>query len=140
MPDGSKAYVANKDDRRFVTVVDLEARAVIGRVPMPNGTQGITASPDGTRVLAMDLAEPKFVVIDTSTDEIVDTIEAADNTIGPFRARFSPTGDKLITVNDEDSMANIYSGEDLSQPQRTLEVGAQPFGIAFAADGSTASV
>lgn len=140
LPDGSKAYVANKDDRHFVSVIDLGARAMIGRVPMPNGTQGITASPDGTRVLAMDLIEPKFVVIDTSTDEIVDTIEATDNTVGPFRARFSPSGNRLITVNDEDSLANIYDGHDLSQPQQIVEVGAQPFGIAFAADGSTALV
>ena len=118
LPDGSKAYVANKDDRRFVTVIDLIARKIIGRVPMPNGTQGITASPDGTRVLAMDLVEPKFVVINTSTDKIVDTIDVEGGSIGPFRARFSPSGDTLITINDEDSQANIYSGQDLSQRSR----------------------
>jgi DNA-binding beta-propeller fold protein YncE len=35
LPDGSKAYVANKDDKPFVTVLDLKARKQIGRVPMP---------------------------------------------------------------------------------------------------------
>jgi DNA-binding beta-propeller fold protein YncE len=58
LPDGSKAYVANKDDKPFVTVLDLTARKQIATVPMPRGTQGIAASPDGTRVIAMDFAQP----------------------------------------------------------------------------------
>ncbi len=140
LQDGSKAYVANKDDRRFISVIDLKAKKIIGRVPMPNGTQGIALSPDGTRVLAMDLVEPRFYVIDTATDEIVNTVEPANNSIGPFRARYSPSGDTLITVYDKDSLANIYNGQDLSQPQQIVEVGEQPFGIAYAVDGSTALV
>jgi DNA-binding beta-propeller fold protein YncE len=140
LPDGSKAYVANKDDRKFISVIDLKGRKMIGQVPMPNGTQGITLTPDGMRVLAIDYEEPKLYLIDTSSDEIVQTVEIADNSIGPFRARFSPNGDTLITINDEDRLANIYSGQDLSQPQQTLEVGEQPFGIAYSFDGSTALV
>jgi DNA-binding beta-propeller fold protein YncE len=139
LPDGSKAYVANKDDRKFISVIDLKKREMVGRVPMPNGTQGITLSPDGKRVLAIDYKEPKFYVIDTTTDEIVETVNIKDNSIGPFRIRFSPDGGKLITVNDEDSLVNIYDGQDLSQ-QQTLKVGEQPFGIAYSGDGSTALV
>src|SRR4030095_934557 len=41
LPDGSKAYVANKNDRLFVSVIDIKARKMIGQVPMPKGTQGI---------------------------------------------------------------------------------------------------
>jgi DNA-binding beta-propeller fold protein YncE len=140
LPDGSKAYVANKDDRAFVSVIDLAARKMVGRVPMPNGTQGITASPDGKRVLAMDFAEPKFVVIDTATDEIVDTVMVEGNSIGPFRARYSPDGETLITVNHIDGLANLYDGRDLSSKQRRLEVGEQPFGIAYPPAGTTALV
>jgi DNA-binding beta-propeller fold protein YncE len=140
LADGSKAYVANKDDVPFVSVVDLQTRKLIGRVPMPNGTQGITASPDGTRVLAMDFTEPKFYVIDTATDEIVETVEVARNSIGPFRARFSPDGSTLITVNHVDSLANVYDGRDLAKPQQVHEVGAQAFGIAYAPDGRTALI
>src|SRR5262249_61483770 len=92
LPDGSKAYVANKNDRLFVSVIDLKARKMIGRVPMPKGTQGITASPDGKRVLAIDYADPRFYVIDTATDKIIDTVAVEKNAIGPFRARYSPDG------------------------------------------------
>jgi DNA-binding beta-propeller fold protein YncE len=113
---------------------------MVGRIPMPNGTQGIAASPDGRRVLAMDFAAPQFAVIDTRTDEIVETVAVSDNSIGPFRARYSPDGNVLITVNHVDSLANVFDGRDLSKVQRVLEVGQQPFGIAYTADGETALV
>src|SRR5262245_20955315 len=77
LPDGSKAYVANKDDRPFVSVIDLHGKRMIGTVPMPTGTQGITASPDGKRVLALDLVSPRIAVIDTRTDTVVDEIVLA---------------------------------------------------------------
>ena len=140
LPDGSKAYVANKDDRKFVSVIDLKKREMIGKIPMPNGTQGITVSPDGKRVIAIDFSEPRFVVVDTATDEIVDTVALAGNSVGPFRARYSPDGGTLITVNHIDSLANIFDGRDLDKKQATLQVGAQAFGIAYAPDGKTALV
>lgn len=140
LADGSKAYVANKDDVPFVSVVDLATRELVGRVPMPNGTQGITASPDGRRVLAMDFTQPKFYVIDTASDTIVETIEVERSSIGPFRARFSPDGDTLITVSHVDALANVYDGRNLGKAQHVLEVGAQPFGIAYAPDGRTALI
>ena len=58
LPNASKAYVENKNDRPFVTVIDLKARKVIGHIPVPNGTEGIAASPDGKRVMALDYKEP----------------------------------------------------------------------------------
>jgi YVTN family beta-propeller protein len=140
LPDGSKAYVANKNDRDFVSVIDLRARTMIARIPMPNGTQGITVSPDGERVLAVDFREPKFVVVDTASDEIVATVHLDGNSVGPFRARFSPDGATLVTVNHIDNLANVFDGRDLSKKQRVLEVGRQPFGIAYGPDGRTVLV
>ncbi|HET9220430.1 MAG TPA: cytochrome D1 domain-containing protein [Terriglobia bacterium] len=140
LPDGSKAYVANKNDRMFVSIIDLKARKMIGRVPMPKGTQGITASPDGKRVIAIDFTDPKFYVIDTATDKIVDTVTVDRNTIGPFRARYSPDGATLMTVNHMNALANIFDAKNLHASQKTLTVGQQAFGIAFSADGKTALV
>jgi len=140
LPDGSKAYVANKNDRMFVSVIDLKTRQMTGRVPMPKGTQGITASPDGKRVLAIDFTDPQFYVIDTATDKIIDTIVVEKNTIGPFRARYSPDGSVLITVNHMNALANIFDPRNLHAPQKTLTVGRQAFGIAYSADGKTALV
>jgi len=140
LPDGSKAYVANKNDRLFVTVIDLKARKLVARVPMPKGTQGITASPDGKRVVAIDFTDPQFYIIDTATDKVIDTVVVEKNTIGPFRARYSPDGTMLITVNHMNALANIFDAKNLHSPQKTLTVGSQAFGIAYSADGKTALV
>jgi len=140
LPDGSKAYVANKNDRMFVSVIDLKARKMVGRVPMPKGTQGITASPDGKRVLAIDYTDPQFYVIDTATDKIIDTVVVEKNTVGPFRARYSPDGSILMTANHMNALANIFDARNFHAAQKTMPVGQQAFGIAFSADGKTALV
>jgi YVTN family beta-propeller protein len=140
LPDGSKAYVANKNDRMFVSVIDLKTRKLVGRVPMAKGTQGITASPDGKQVLAIDYTDPKFYVIDTATDKIIDTVAVDKNTVGPFRARYSPDGSILITANHVNAIANIFDAHNLHAPQKTVAVGQQAFGIAYSADGKTALV
>ena len=140
LPDGSKAYVANKNDRLFVSVIDIKARKMIGKVDMPNGTQGIAVSPDGKRVLAVDYKDPKFMVIDTATDKIVDTVAVEKNQTGPFRVRYSPDGSKLVTCDSQAGLANILSTADLHGKQTVLTVGKTPFGIAFSADSKTALV
>lgn len=137
-PDGTKAYVANKDDRKFVSVIDLKARKMTGQIPMPKGTQGITMSPDGKRVVAIDFTDPKFYVIDTASDKIIDTVAVQQNTIGPFRARYSQDGNTLITVNASNALANIIDMR--TGAQQVLKVGPQAFGVAFSADGNTALV
>ena len=140
LPDGSKAYVANKNDRLFVSVIDIKARKMTGKIDMPNGTQGITVSTDGKRVLAVDYREPKFVVIDTATDKIVDTVAVEQNRTGPFRVKYSPDGSKLVTCDSQAGLANILNTADLHGKQTVLTVGKTPFGIAFSADSKTALV
>jgi len=138
--DGSKAYVANKNDRKFISVIDLPAKKMIGKIPMPRGTQGITASPDGKRVLAMDLSEPKMFAIDTATDAVVEEIELAGNAKGAWRAKYSADGRSLVTINVSERSANILNSDKPAAGQVSLKVGAQPFGIAYTADGRKALV
>jgi len=140
LPDGSKAYVANKNDRPFVSVIDIKARKMNGKVSMPNGTQGITVSPDGKSVLAVDYKDPKFFVIDAKTDQVVDTIAVEKNARGPFRVKYSPDGLKLVTCDDQQGLANIISTKDMHGAQQVVTVGKTPFGIAFSADSKTALV
>jgi YVTN family beta-propeller protein len=138
LPDGSKAYVANKDDKPFVTVLDLATRKQVGTVPMPLGTQGITASPDGRRVIAMDFARPEIAVIDTATDKVLERLVLANTTAPAYKAYYSPDGKWLLTMAG--SSIAIFEAANLRAPQRTVTVGASPMGIAFSADGKTALV
>jgi YVTN family beta-propeller protein len=138
LPDGSKAYVANKDDKPFVTVLDLAMRKQIATVPMPRGTQGITASPDGKRVIAMDIARPEIAVIDTATDAVLERIALANTTDPAYKAYYSPDGKWLLTMAG--SSISIFDAANLRAAQRTVTVGASPMGIGFSADGKTALV
>ena len=138
LPDGSKLYVANKNDRPFISVVNLKTRALVARIPMPKGTQGIAASPDGRTVVAMDYAAPVVVVIDPQTDQVVDRIALQGQTGGAYKAYFSPDGKWLLTMVD--SMITILEASNLKGVQRVLKAGASPMGIGFSPDGSTALV
>jgi YVTN family beta-propeller protein len=138
LPDGSKAYVANKDDKLFVSVLDLATSKQVGTIPMPRGTQGITNSPDGTRVIAMDLARPEIAVIDTATDSVLERIALANTTDPAYKAYYSPDGKWLLTMAG--SSIGIFDAANLRGPQRTVLVGASPMGIGFSADGKTALI
>jgi YVTN family beta-propeller protein len=140
LPDASKAYVVNKDDRRFVTVIDLKKRSIIAHIPAPNGTQGIVAAPDGKHVVAVDYSEPKLLLISTDTDTVAGTIPLQGNSKGSLKPRFSPDGSKLLVCNTSERLVNIFDTSDLHGKQHVLTVGKDPMGFAFAPDGKTALV
>ncbi|HZI80105.1 MAG TPA: YncE family protein [Vicinamibacterales bacterium] len=141
LPDGSKAYTANKQDRLFVSVVDLKARKMVGRIEMPNGTQGIGMSPDGSRVVAADYAEPNIRVIDTATDKVIDVLKLDGvKGGGPFRLQYSPDGSRLLTTTLGANVLNVFDAANLRGKQLVVPVGRDPFGVAFTKDGKTALV
>jgi YVTN family beta-propeller protein len=140
LPDARKAYVVNKNDRLFVTVIDLKKRAIIARIPAPNGTEGIAASPDGMHVVAVDHSEPKLLVINTATDMVEVTLPLEGNTKASFKPRFSPDGSKLLVCNMTERLVNIIDVADPHGKQQVIPVGKDPMGFAFAPDGKTVLV
>ena len=140
LPDGSKAYVANKNDRRFVSVIDIVNRKLATTIAMPNGTQGITASPDGKHVLALDLTEPKLAVIDTATDTIASHIVIANAKRGLWRARYSPDGRRLLVSSSAENTLHVLDAHAPHGPQHVIKTGRTPFGIAFTPDSRSALI
>jgi DNA-binding beta-propeller fold protein YncE len=140
LPDASKLYVANKDDRLFISVVDVKARKMVGRVPMPDGTEGIVASPDGKRVLAADLKRPYVHVISTASDAEIDKVPVLGAEHGIYRIFYSPDGMRVLTCIST-GQVNIFRAADLHAPQGVVHsAGTAVMGIAFSADGKTALV
>jgi DNA-binding beta-propeller fold protein YncE len=137
LPDGSKAYVANKNDRMFVTVIDLKSRKIIGRVPAPNGTEGIVASPDGKRIAVVDHVEPSLILIDTASDTVVDRISLEGNSRGAFKPRYTPDGSKLVVCNLSERLVNVLNTADLHGKQTVVKVGKDPMGFAVSPDSKT---
>jgi DNA-binding beta-propeller fold protein YncE len=140
LPDGSKAYIANKNDRPFVSVIDLKARKMVGRVSIPNGTQGIAASPDGKWIVTADYNDPALVLIDTAKDTVADRIPLQGLTRGAFKPRYTPDGSKILVCNMGDGQVNVLSTADLHGKQAVVKVGKDPMGFAISPDGKTALV
>jgi DNA-binding beta-propeller fold protein YncE len=140
LPDASKMYVANKNDKPFISVLDLKTRKMMGKIPAPNGTQGIAVSPDGKIVVAMDFTEPVLIVIDPRTDKVTDRIPLKGQTQGGYKVSFSPDGRRLLTMNLTAKLANVFDTANLRGDQKVLPTGKDPMGFAFSADGKTALV
>jgi len=140
LPDASKVYVANKDDKPFISVIDLKKRQMVAKTPAPRGTQGIAASPDGKMVVAMDFAEPVLIVINPATNKVSDRIPLKDQTKGGYKLYFTPDGSKLLTISTAARLLNVFDTADLRGEQTVLPTGKDPMGLAFSADGKTALV
>jgi DNA-binding beta-propeller fold protein YncE len=141
LPDASKIYVANKNDKPFISVIDLKAGKMTGRVPAPNGTQGIAVSPDGRTVVAMDFSEPYLIVIDPATDTVRERIRLKDETKAGYKAYFTPDGTKLLTMGSGQAASiHVFDASKLNAEQKVITVGKDPMGLGFSADGKTAAV
>jgi YVTN family beta-propeller protein len=137
LPDASKLYVANKNDRLFVSVLDLKTNKMVGKIPAPNGTQGIVASPDGRFVIVADNSEPKLLVIDAKTDSVVDTVALEGGTRGAYKPYYSPDGSKLVVCSENPAIVNVIDAKNLHGKQTVLTVGKDPMGFAVSPDGKT---
>ncbi len=141
LPDGSKAYVANKDDKPYVSVIDLKTRKIVQRVPAPKGTQGIAASPDGRYVVAADNGDPALLVINTTTDKVEFRLPLEETQRAAFKPRFTPDGSKLIVCSmGPSALVHIIDTRDPHGKQTVLRVGKDPMGFAISPDGKTALV
>jgi DNA-binding beta-propeller fold protein YncE len=138
LPDGSKLYSENEDQASFVSVMDPRARRRIGEVPIPSGALGLCAHSDGQRVLVADGGEPRLLIIDTRTDELIDSVVLARYAHPAQRVRCSPDGRYVMVTADQEPLATVLSA-DLAH-QTTFEVAPGPMGVAFDADGQMALV
>ena len=145
LPDATKAYVSHQRGGDFVSVVDLKARKMVGRVAVPGGTVGITAAPDGKRVFAM-ATQPgpaTVIVIDPGTNAIVDRVALQGHSEPGYKLSVSPDGTTLITcayAGTGQSFVNLLKTADLHGKQLVVNAGRAPMGFGFAPDSRTALV
>jgi len=141
LPDASKAYVSNQSGQEYISVVDLKARKMIGKLPAAGGARGIVASSDGKRVFAIQGRAPHLVVIDPAADAILDRIDLQGHTQAGYKLRVSLDGRTLLICSSSaESYINILDVGDLRGQQHVLRAGRNSMGFAFAPDGQTALV
>jgi len=116
------------------------------KITLSGATNATIARAEATGTIRNDDGVPppsvvtSFTLIDTKTDQVVDTVAVEKNARGPFRVKYSPDGLKLVTCDDQQGLANIISTKNLHGAQQVVTVGKTPFGIAFSADSKTALV
>jgi DNA-binding beta-propeller fold protein YncE len=140
LPDASKLYVTNKNDKPFISVVNVSSRKMVGRIPVPHGIQGIAAAPDGKTILAADDSEPFLHVISAATDTEIDKVRVTGVEQGLYKVFYSPDGKRVLTALPS-GQVNIFDAADLHAPQQVVKsAGTALMGFAFSADGKTALV
>jgi YVTN family beta-propeller protein len=148
-PAGARLYVTNEMSADM-TVIDPEARRVVGRVALGKRPRGIVPSPDG-RLLYIALSGSPVAGpgIDESTlppaDKAADGIAVFDIAQGrilrvlrgvsdPESVAVSPDGDSLYVASEDGGtlvILDAHSGAVL----RSVPVGGEPEGLAVSPDG-----
>ena len=134
MPDGSKLFAEDEEDAAC-SVVDLKTRTLIGKIKTAHALAGLAISPHGETVVLVDAKEPQIHVVDTASDEIVQTVRLEAHRKPAQIARYTPGGKYLIVTSHEQPLATIL--DPAFQTQRRVKLGKGPMNMAFHPDGRT---
>jgi len=143
-PEGDRAYTSNRAGAG-IPILDLKGHRRVGEVATPHATTGLALSPNGTCLYAADDQEPGLLIVDTSTNRVIQSValsglsrtnSAVDR---EKRVRVTPDG-KYVLVVDYASAALVSVEAANPHRQRLLIVQRGPMGMAFSSDSRTAWV
>ncbi len=127
-PDGARLYTENEEDAT-VSVIDLPARKLLGKIATPRPLAGIAISPDGGTVVAVDDAQPTLFLIDTAAGKVRDEVPLKDVPKPAQIARYAPDNSLLaVTSLNSDTVSLI---DPSFKDQTAIKVGSQPMDMAF---------
>ena len=129
--DGKRLYTENEEDGA-ISVIDLPARKLLGKIKTPRPLAGIAISPDGGTVVAVDDAEPTLFLIDTAAGHVREEIVLKDVPKPAQIARYAPDNSLLgVTSLNSDTVSLI---DPSFREQTAIKVGSQPMDMAFRGD------
>jgi len=134
-PDGNTLYVSAKE-YPVITEIDMAARAIIARIPVPVGAQAIRVSHDGAQLFVGDFYRPLLHVIDCAARQVISSHSLAGVPGWPF---LSPDGATLaVTTYNEADDQGFLELLDPSRPdeRRSLQLPGEPFHVLFTDDSS----
>ena len=130
-PDGSRLYTENEEDAT-VSVIDLRARKLTGKIKTPRPLAGIAISADGRTVVAVDDAEPTLFLIDTEAGQVRQEVRLKDVPKAAQIARYAPDNSLIgVTSLNSDTVSLI---DPSFREQTAIKVGNQPMDMAFHGD------
>jgi DNA-binding beta-propeller fold protein YncE len=152
LPDESKLYISCKEGD--VAVFDIGRRVFLASIPVGrpgvtkgngSGSEGLTPTPEGRRLLVIDNERTEIRVIDTASDREIDRVPLVMHPRTNIkRSRlaklmFSSDGRFLVVVSYATGLAWAIDASNYRR-QTPIAVAKGPFGIAFAPDSRTALV
>jgi len=130
-PDGQRLYTENEEDGT-VSVIDLPARKLLGKIKTPRPLAGIAISADGATVVAVDDAEPKLILIDAAAGRVREEVVLEGVPKPAQIARYAPDNSLLgVTSLNSDTVSLI---DPSFREQTAIRVGSQPMDMAFRGD------
>jgi YVTN family beta-propeller protein len=130
-PDGQRLYTENEEDGT-VSVIDLPKRKLLGKIKTPRPLAGISISPDGATVIAVDDAQPTLFLIDAEAGHVRQELVLKDVPKPAQIARYAPDNSVLaVTSLNSDTVSLI---DPSFREQTAIKVGSQPMDMAFRDD------
>ncbi len=132
-PDGNTLYVSAKE-YPVITEIDMAARDIVARIPVPVGAQAIRVSHDGTQLFVGDFHRPLLHVVDCASRRVVSSHALAGVPGWPF---VSPDGETLVvTTYNEDDDQGFLEILDPADPdkRRSISLPDEPFHVLFTDD------
>jgi YVTN family beta-propeller protein len=130
-PDGQRLYTENEEDAT-VSVIDLPARKLLGKIKTPRPLAGIAISADGGTVVAVDDAEPKLILIDTQAGTVREEVVLEGVPKAAQIARYAPDNSLIgVTSLNSDTVSLV---DPSFRRQTAIKVGRQPMDMAFHGD------
>ncbi len=106
-PDGARLYTENEEDAT-ISVIDLPARKLLGKIETPHPLAGIAIAPAGDTVIAVDDSAPALFLIDTRSGRVRDEVVLRDVPKPAQIARYAPDFSLLaVTSLSSDTVSLI---------------------------------
>jgi DNA-binding beta-propeller fold protein YncE len=129
--DGRRLYTENEEDAT-ISIVDLEARKLLGKITVPRPLAGIAISADDRIVIAVDDVEPALFLIDTQSRRVCDEVRLKDVPKAAQIARYAPDWSVLAVTSLNSNTMSLL--DPALREQTVIAVGNQPMDMAFHGD------
>jgi YVTN family beta-propeller protein len=132
---GGEVYVTSEADAR-VTVIDPVAARVVATIATGTRPRGVAFTPDGRRALISNEVEGSITIVDTKAHAPIGAIRLPmDGTPRPMGIAVSSRGDRAYVTTGRGRSVAILDLAAGTLRGFVRDVGARPWGIAFASDG-----
>lgn len=133
--DGKRGYTANVGPGT-VSVLDMEAKAVLKIIPISKTTQRIAISPDDKWVFTADQTKPELVVIDTTNNKVSKRVPLPACAYG---TEATPDGRWLIMALPKTNQVGVLDIQKM-EFVRAIDVPPIPQEVLVRPDGEVAYV